>query len=135
MNHLPARVTAIEQHEGITVVAFDALGTQMRMIALGLNLPLTEGTGVMLGVKATNIIIAVGPVGQNSISNRLRCTIATLENGTLLCNVTLRYETITLECTTTVEACGRLGLHPDLHVDALIKSSELSILGITEAPV
>lgn len=134
MNHLPAHVTAIEQHEGITVVAFDVLGTGMRMIALGLNLPIKEGSAVVLGVKATNVVIAVGPVGQNSISNRLRCTVATIARGTLLCNVTLHFEKVVLECTTTVEACNRLGLHTDMHVDALIKASELSILHVTEEP-
>lgn len=130
MNRIPAQVTRIERQDDISVVTFDAGGTEMRMMALGLNLPITEGSAVILGVKATNVALSIGPVGENSISNRLKCDISALDKGALLCSIRLRFGATPLECITTMEACKRLMLKPGEEVTALIKASELSILEV-----
>jgi len=128
MNRIPATVTAIVQSDDITIITFDAGGTRLQMMALGLNLPIKEESAVVLGIKATNIALCIGPVGQNSISNRLKGEIESVEHGTLLSNILVRFGPIALECITTEAAARRLELTSGTDVTALVKASELSIL-------
>lgn len=134
MNRIAAYVTEITTSEGITIVTFDAGGVPMRMMALGLNLPLREGSAVTLGVKATNIALAKALRGDLSISNRLETVIEDVENGELLSRIMLRFRRSILECTTTVEASRAMGLKAGDTVTALIKASELSVLSVAEEP-
>lgn len=130
MNRIEARVTEIRRTENITIVSFDAQGTPMRMMALGLNLPMAAGTEVVLGIKATNIALAKELRGDLSISNRLETVVAAVENGALLASVTLLFGTTPMECITTVEASRAMTLKTGDRVTALIKASELSVLEI-----
>lgn len=130
MNHIPAHVTHIQQERNLTVITFDAYGTALTMMGLGLNVAANVGDAVLLGVKATNIALAKGLQGTVSISNRLECDVAEVESGTLFCNVGLRFGPTLLECITLQSAVERLSLEPGDKVTALIKASELSILEV-----
>lgn len=132
MNRIAAHVTDIADSKGITIVTFDAGGVPMRMMALGLNLPLREGSAVTLGVKATNIALAKALRGDLSISNRLEAVIEEVEDGELLSRIMLRVRRSVLECITTVEASRAMGLKAGDTVTALIKASELSVLSVAE---
>ena len=130
MNRMEATVTAIENVDNITVVSFDAASMPMRMMALGLTVPLEVGTQVLLGVKASNISLAKDLGGMLSTSNQLNATIEAINNGTLLCSVKLRIGPFFLESIITRASSERMQLQEGDTVTALIKSSELSIVEV-----
>lgn len=130
MNRIEARVTHIERLDNITIVSFDAQGTPMRMMALGLNIPVRIGTRVVLGFKASHVALATHLLGRLSISNRLNAVIEAVETGTLLCSVTLRVGPTRMESIITRESAETMELQPGEDVTALIKASDLSIVDV-----
>ena len=128
MNHIPAKVTEIERHEGITIVTFSAAEEVMRMMALELDHSIMPETGVILSVKASNISLGIAPVGELSISNQLKATITKIDNGKVLSSVKFRTGETELESIITRESAERMGLKAGDSVIAMIKSSELSIV-------
>lgn len=129
MNRVEAVITAIGSQEGITIVAFEAEGQPMKMMALEISGELAVGSAVALGIKASSIAIAKALEGQLSISNRLETTVESMIKGRLLCSVKLRFGSALLESVITSESAERLQLQPGDSVTALVKASELSILG------
>lgn len=130
MNRLEAYVSDIQQAENITIVTFDAQGRVLRMMALGLNLPLYVGTRVILGFKASHVSLSVGLTDGLSISNRLDAVVETVETGALLCSVMLRVGPARIESIITRESAKRMELVPGTEVRALIKASDLSVLSV-----
>ena len=132
MNRIEARITTIERHDNITIVSFDAGGQPMRMMALGLTLPVEAGTHVILGAKASHVALSKYLYGDISISNRLDARIESVETGALLCSVMLRVGPALIESIITRESAEKMELRPGDEVTALIKASDLSIIGIKE---
>ena len=130
MNRIEARITHIEQTDNITILSFDAQGRAMRMMALGLNLPVRNGTAVILGFKASHVALAKALNGSLSISNRLDAVIESVETGALLCSVRLRVGLTSIESIITRESAEHMGLRAGDSVTALIKASDVSIVGI-----
>lgn len=132
MNRLPAVVTAIARHGKITIVSLDLYGMPMHLMGLELNLPLHEGTQVILGVKATHVAVGKALEGELSFSNRLDAEVVAVETGELLCSVTLKIGASRVESIFTRESCERMRLHEGERATVLIKASDLSILEVTE---
>lgn len=130
MNQIQATVSAIERMDDLSIVTFDAEGQMMRMMALGLELPLAEGSSVLLGAKAANIALAKSFEGMLSTSNQLDARIESMQMGKLLCSLRLRIGTSLLESITTRASAIRMGLEVGDQVVALIKASELSIVEV-----
>ena len=128
MNRIPATITDIKAHNGITVISFMAMGQPMRMMALEVDDTLEAGSEVVLGVKASNIALAKNPVGLMSISNRLNATIKHISNGKLLSSIKFRLGDTLIESVITLDSSHRMNLQQGDSIIALIKSSELSIL-------
>jgi len=130
VNRIEARVTTVERHDNITVVSFNADGQPMRMMALGLTIPVETGTRVILGAKASQVSLSKYLVGDISISNRLPAEIESVETGALLCSVMLRVGRVLMESIITRESAANMDLRPGDSVTALIKASDLSIVEI-----
>lgn len=130
MNKILATVSAVESLDNLTVVSFKSNQHEMRLMALGLNFPLLEGSEVLLGVKSSNISLAKDLEGNISISNQLQCTIESIEMGALLCSVTLRFANATLRSVITKASATKMRLSENERVIALIKASDLSILEV-----
>jgi molybdopterin-binding protein len=128
MNHIKARVTELKNSDDISVVSFDAFGTTMRMMALGMSMPIEPNAAVVLGVKASHISIAKNLQGELSISNTLWTTVESLKRGELLCSVKLRFHDLLIESIITLDSANEMNLKVGDEVTALIKSSELSIV-------
>lgn len=128
MNRIRAVVTAIDSVDNLTIIALDAEGTPLRMMALGLNIPVEVGSRVVLGVKASHIALARECGGEITISNRLPTVIESVNNGTLVSSIKLRFDGEVIESIITRESSLRLELQPGDGIIALIKASDLSIL-------
>ena len=128
MNRISAVVTAIESVDTITVVDFDASGTPMRMMALEMTERVEVGSKVLLGVKASGVILAKAFGGSLSISNRLDAVVESVKNGRLVSSVKVRFGEARMESIITRESSERMGLQPGDRLTVLIKASDLSIL-------
>ncbi len=130
MNRIDAVVTTIDSFENITIVSFEAASQPMRMMALELDKSLVVGSKVTLGVKASNIALAREFSGILSISNQLKVTIESINNGKLLSSIKFSFAGSLIESIITRESVLRMNLQTGTNIIALIKSSELSILEI-----
>ncbi len=130
MNRIEALVTKIESMENLTIVTFDASGERMVMAGLGLNLPIEEGSAVVLGVKATHVALAREFSGEISIANRLQGVVEAIKMGRLLCSVKLRAAGTLMESVVTAESAGLMELRPGERVELLIEASDLAIVEV-----
>lgn len=130
MNHIQASVTEVKSIDNLTVVSFDAHTTAMRMMALGMSIPLKSKSRVILGVKASHVSIAKNIQGELSISNTLLTKVESFNKGELLCSVKLRFHDALIESIITMDSAIAMNLQAGDSVVALIKSSDLSILEI-----
>jgi molybdopterin-binding protein len=128
LNHIKAVVTKIETIDYLSVVSFEADNQPLRMMALGLNVPIEVGSKVTLGAKATNIALAKNLSGMISMSNQLNCVVEKLNKGSLLCSVKLSFNDSILESITTLASALEMDIEVGDKIVALIKASELSVL-------
>jgi len=132
MNKIDAEITAIESYENITIVLFEAEGTPLSMMSLGVDGSMRVGSRVVVGVKSTNVAIAREPLGSVSIANQLPVQLSSIEEGKLLSRLTLLFKGHTLESVITTRSLKRMALEVNETLIALVKSSELSIVGDVE---
>jgi molybdate transport system regulatory protein len=130
VNRIEAHVSHIERQDNIAIVSFDAQGHPMRMMALGLTIPVSPGTRVILGTKASHVALAKNLSGDLSFSNRLDALIESVETGALLCSVMLRVGPTLMESIITRESAQKMELKPGDRVTAIIKASDLSIVDV-----
>lgn len=131
MNRIEASVTAIEQHDNISIVSFEADGQPMRMMALDLTLPVEVGSRVILGFKASHVALGRGVAGEISLSNRLDAVIESVETGALLGSVMLRVGPALIESIITRESAERMHLKAGDAITAFIKASDLSVMDVS----
>ena len=130
MNKAAATITDIQSVDSVNIVSFDVKGQSMQMMALELDAKLSVGSRVIVGAKATNIVLAKEKVEQISISNQLEVNVAEVNMGILLCSVTFDLAGERWESLITRESALRVGLRTNEKIVALIKSSELSIVEV-----
>ena len=130
MNKVAATITNIESVDTVNIVSFDVKGQTIQMMALELDAELSIGSKVIVGAKATNVVLAKEKVEQISISNQLEVSVAEISMGTLLCSVTFDLAGELWESLITRESALRVGLSANEKIVALIKSSELSIIEV-----
>ena len=130
MNKITAIITDIQSVDTVNIVSFDVAGQALSMMALELDEKLSVGSKVIVGAKATNIVLARERVEAITISNQLEVKIVDIDMGTLLCSVCFDFSGKRWESIITRESALRTQLRADDRIMALIKSSELSIVEI-----
>ncbi len=130
MNTIAATITEIQSVDTVNIVSFDVAGQGLQMMALELDERLIVGSKVLVGAKATNIVLAKERVEAITISNQLEVTIVSINIGVLLCSVRFNFADQVWESIITRESALRTELSADKKVVALIKSSELSIVEV-----
>lgn len=130
MNQLSATVTDIQKSDNLSVVSFEAYGQALRMVALELDASLVVGSEVTLSAKATKIALAKNIDGELSISNQINVSVESVNNGSLLGSIKLRFGEALLESIITLESSVRMKLKAEERLTALIQASDLSVLKI-----
>jgi molybdate transport system regulatory protein len=130
MNQIPATVVSIQRHDNLTIVACDAFGIRLQMVALNLEAMVSIQSRVLLGMNATNLLLAKEPTGDLSIPNRMPCRITHVVRGELLCRIGLDFQGIALESLIMAESANAMSLHPDTSIFGLINPNELSIIEV-----
>ncbi len=130
MNKIAAIITDIQGVDTVNIVSFEAAGQQIQMMGLELDERLMVGSKVIVGAKATNIVLAKERVEAITISNQLDVKIAGIDMGVLLCSVCFDFSGQVWESITTRESALKMQLKVGDKIVALIKSSELSIVEV-----
>ncbi len=131
MNQLNAVIKAIHTEEHISLVVVQAAGIAFH--ALLLDNPasaeyLQEGNPVVLVFKESAVSIAKNATGQLSIRNRIPCTVANLQIGNVLSTVLLNCKGHTFSSVVTTNAIKELNLQTGDQVEALIKTTDISLM-------
>jgi molybdopterin-binding protein len=127
MSKLIATIKKINNIDNLNIVDFDFFGNNLKMMSLDLNPNVQIGKKVKLSVKPTNISIAKNLSGDISLSNKLVAIIENIDNGKLLCSLSLKIYDVLLESIITVDSSKRMNLQIGDEVSIFIKASDLSI--------
>ena len=127
MSKLIATIKKINNIDNLNIVDFDFFGNNLKMMSLDLNPNVQIGKKVKLSVKPTNISIAKNLLGDISLSNKLVAIIQNVENGKLLCSLSLKIYDVLLVSIITVDSSKRMNLQIGDEVSIFIKASDLSI--------
>lgn len=130
MNTLNGNITAIQSHEGISLVKVKSNETIFTSIVL--DTPetasyLETGHSVKIIFKETEVIVSKDFNPNISIQNRLQCTIESIKKGILLSQINLNFGETIIESIITTNACEQLQLVKNDTVMALIKTNEVSL--------
>jgi len=127
MNKIEAIISQIDNIDNLNIVQFDFLGIKLKMMSLDLNENIKIGQKVILVAKATNIILARDFEGMISFSNQINGKIDNIENGKLLCSVTIKAKDSYFQSIITQASAKKMNLKKDDEINIFIKASDLSI--------
>lgn len=127
MNKIEAIISQIDNIENLNIVQFDFSGIKLKMMSLDLNENVKVGQKVLLIVKATNILLAKNFEGMISFSNQINGKIDNIENGKLLCSVTIKVKDTYFQSIITQTSANKMNLKKNDEIDIFIKASDLSI--------
>lgn len=130
MSQFKATISNIHTHNTINIVSFMAGEFTLHMMSLELNEKIQVGSEVTLGVKASSVALAKEFTGELSYSNQLKLKITEIDEGELLCSISLHSKDFELESIITRASKHRMNLKVSERVTALIKSSDLYIIEV-----
>ncbi|RXJ86540.1 molybdopterin-binding protein [Arcobacter sp. CECT 8985] len=126
MNLLNATVSKIDTLDTLNIVEFKFYDITLSMMSLDLH-NISVGTKVVLTAKASNIAIAKEFQGQISLANSIEGKIVTLDIGKLLTSIRIQHKHTVITSIITSKSANRMNLKLGDIVNAIFKSSELSI--------
>ena len=130
MNTLNGIITAIQSHEGLSLVKVKSNDTIFTSIVL--DTPETVSYlqldhSVKIIFKETEVIISKDFNPNISIQNRLLCTIQSIKKGVILSQINLVAGETMIKSIITSNACDQLALKENDTIMALIKTNEVSL--------
>lgn len=126
MNEFKAVVSKIDNLDNLNIVEFSFFDITLSMMSLDLH-NIEVGTKVLLTVKASNVAIAKELQGQISLANSIKSDIIKLDMGKLLTSIKLQHNDSSITSIITTKSAKRLNLKEKDYVNAIFKSSDLSI--------
>jgi molybdopterin-binding protein len=127
MNKIEAIVSQIDSIDNLNIVQFDFSGIKLKMMSLDLNERIKIDQKVILVIKATNILLAKDFDGMISFSNQINGKIESIEEGKLLCSVTIKSKNSYFQSIITQVSASKMNLRKDDEISIFIKASDLSI--------
>ncbi|WP_456393874.1 TOBE domain-containing protein [Nitratifractor sp.] len=128
MNRFEAQVAEIRVHEGVSLLEFDASGRRLTMVGLEPPRGLQKGRRVVLGIKATHLILSRTTAAETSLLNALPVRCRKIVSGEILASVILAWEEQELEAIVPKPALQRLSLQEGEEIFALFPAAELSVV-------
>lgn len=130
MNEINAVIKAIHTEGTVSVVV--AQGAGIAFHSMVLDTPetaeyLQEGKPVVIAFKESAVSIAKNVSGLLSIRNRIPCTVSGVEKGDVLAMVKLDCKGHVFESLITTSAAEELDLKGGDSVEALIKTTDISL--------
>ena len=130
MNEINAVIKSIQTEGNVSVVV--AQGAGIAFHSMVIDTPetanyLQNGKPVIVVFKESAVSIAKNISGALSIRNRIPCTVSGVQKGDVLTTVKLDCKGHVLESLITTDAAKELGLQTGDSVEALIKTTDISL--------
>lgn len=130
MNEVNAVIKAIHTEGNVSVVVAQGAGIVFHSMVIdtpGTADYLQDGKPVMVTFKESAVSIAKNLSGLVSIRNRIPCTVSGIQKGDVLTTIKLGCKGHVLESLITTNAAEELDLQTGDSVEALIKTTDISL--------
>ena len=124
---IKAKISAIEQNDGVSVFEFSAENLSLKMLSLENLQNLKIGDEVLLNFKSSDVFVATSPLLNCSVSNEIKAQISDIEQGQITSSLHLNAGEFEFESIISTSSLRRLNLTPGDQIYAYFKATSLYI--------
>ena len=124
---IKAKISAIEQNDGVSVFEFSAENLSLKMLSLENLQNLKIGDEVLLGFKSSDVFVATSPLLNCSVSNEIKVRISDIQKGEITSSLHLNADKFEFESIISAASLKRLNLAPGDQIYAYVKATSLYI--------
>ena len=124
---IKAKISAIEQNDGVSVFEFSAENLSLKMLSLENLQNLKIGDEVLLGFKSSDVFVATSALLNCSVSNEIKAEISNIQKGEITSSLHLNAGKFEFESIISTASLKRLNLAPGDQIYAYVKATSLYI--------
>ena len=124
---IKAKISAIEQTDGVSVFEFSAENLSLKMLSLENLQNLKIGDEVRLNFKSSDVFVATSPLLNCSVSNEIKAEISNIQKGEITSSLHLNAGKFEFESIISTSSLKRLNLAPGDQIYAYVKATSLYI--------
>lgn len=124
---IKAKISAIEQNNGVSVFEFSAENLSLKMLSLENLQNLKIGDEVLLGFKSSDVFVATSPLLNCSVSNEIKAQISDIQRGQITSSLHLNAGEFEFESIISTSSLKRLNLALGDQIYAYVKATSLYI--------
>ena len=124
---IKAKISAIEQNNGVSVFEFSAENLSLKMLSLENLQNLKIGDEVLLNFKSSDVFVATSPLLNCSVSNEIKAEISNIQKGQITSSLHLNAGKFEFESIITTASLKRLNLALGDQIYAYVKATSLYI--------
>nr|WP_314238733.1 TOBE domain-containing protein [uncultured Campylobacter sp.] len=124
---IKAKISAIEQNNGVSVFEFSAEILSLKMLSLENLQNLKIGDEVLLNFKSSDVFVATSPLLNCSVSNEIKAEISNIQKGQITSSLHLNAGKFEFESIITTASLKRLNLALGDQIYAYVKATSLYI--------
>ena len=124
---IKAKISAIEQNDGVSVFEFSAENLSLKMLSLENLQNLKIGDEVRLNFKSSDVFVATSPLLNCSVSNEIKAQISDIEQGQITSSLHLNAGKFEFESIISAASLKRLNLALGDQIYAYVKATSLYI--------
>ena len=124
---IKAKISAIEQNDGVSVFEFSAENLSLKMLSLENLQNLKIGDEVRLGFKSSDVFVATSRLLNCSVSNEIKAEISAIQRGQITSSLHLNASEFEFESIISTASLKRLNLALGDQIYAYVKATSLYI--------
>ena len=124
---IKAKISAIEQNDGVSVFEFSAENLSLKMLSLENLQNLKIGDEVRLNFKSSDVFVATSRILNCSVSNEIKAQISDIQRGQITSSLHLNAGKFEFESIISTASLKRLNLAPGDQIYAYVKATSLYI--------
>ena len=124
---IKAKISAIEENDGVSVFEFNAANLSLKMLSLENLQNLKIGDEVRLNFKSSDVFVATSPLLNCSVSNEIKAEISNIQKGEITSSLHLNAGKFEFESIISTSSLKRLNLAPGDQIYAYVKATSLYI--------
>ena len=124
---IKAKISAIEQNDGVSVFEFSAENLGLKMLSLENLQNLKIGDEVRLNFKSSDVFVATSRILNCSVSNEIKAQISDIQRGQITSSLHLNAGKFEFESIISTASLKRLNLAPGDQIYAYVKATSLYI--------
>ena len=124
---IKAKISAIEQNDGVSIFEFSAENLSLKMLSLENLQNLKIGDEVRLNFKSSDVFVATSRLLNCSVSNEIKAQISDIQRGQITSSLHLNTGEFEFESIISTASLKRLNLAPGDQIYAYVKATSLYI--------